>query len=335
MKLSALEVYRCPGCHAEALRLTSGAPGADGEVLEGELTCNGCAHSYVIKAGIPRFVPSSNYADSFGYQWNLHAKTQLDSYSGLPISGDRLFGVTRWSRDLAGERVLEAGSGAGRFTEPILSTNAEVFTFDFSTAVDANWANNYAKGQMNLFQGDIFNIPVREGAFDKVMCLGVLQHTPDPAAGFRSLAKHVKPGGQLAIDAYTRDWGSWAQWKYLLRPVTKRMDKQKLYRRIERFTPPLVPVAAFLRSVFGRFGGRLLPIVQYAHLGLPTKLNVQWAILDTFDMYSPAHDHPQSMATVRRWYEAAGFTNIDVRHGPNGVVATGRRPIGATAPAKR
>lgn len=328
MRLSALEIYCCPGCHAEGLKLTSGAPGVDGEVLDGELTCESCGHSYAIKGGIPRFVPSSNYADSFGYQWNIHAKTQLDSHSGLPISADRLFGVTGWSRDLTGERVLEAGSGAGRFTEPLLSTNAEVFTFDFSTAVDANWANNHAKGRMNLFQGDIFNIPARQGVFDKVMCLGVLQHTPDPEAAFRSLTKYVKPGGQLAVDAYTRDLRSWMQWKYLLRPITKRMDKERLYRRIERLTPPLVPVAAFLRSKLGRFGGRLLPIIQYAHLGLDKELNTQWAILDTFDMYSPAHDHPQSIPTLRRWFTEAGFTDIDVRHGPNGVVGTGRRPVG-------
>ena len=240
MKNSALEQFRCPACRSGGLQLTAAQTADDGEVMEGELSCPGCAEKYAIKGGIPRFVPPSNYADSFGFQWNTHAKTQLDSYSGLPISADRFFGVTKWDRDLSGQKILEAGSGAGRFTEVILGTGADLFTFDFSTAVDANWANNREKGKLNLFQGDIFNIPVEEGSFDKVMCLGVLQHTPDPEAGFRSLTKYVKPGGQLAIDVYRTDWNSWFQWKYLLRPLTKRMDKHALYRRIERFSGDIV-----------------------------------------------------------------------------------------------
>jgi SAM-dependent methyltransferase len=326
MKTTALHQHCCPGCRSGQLRLAATSAGSSDDVQEGEVHCDQCGASYPIKRGLPRFVPGSNYADSFGFQWNVHAKTQLDSHSGLPISSSRVFEVTGWSRDMRGQRILEAGSGAGRFSEVLLQTGADLVSFDYSTAVDANWANNHEKGSFHLFQGDIFHIPLREASFDKVFCLGVLQHTPDPAAAFTSLTRFVKPGGQLAVDAYTRSAVSLLQWKYLLRPITKRMNKTTLYRFIEVCTPPLVPLAAFFRRIAGRAGGRVLPIVQYAHLGLPPKLNTQRAILDTFDMYSPAHDHPQSLATVRQWFEGAGFTHIDVRYGPNGVVGTGTRP---------
>ena len=49
-----------------------------------------------------------------------------------------------------------------------------------------------------------------------------------------------------------------------------------------------------------RIGARLIPIVEYYHSGLSDDLNEEWAVLDTFDMYSPRHDHPQSMGSVRR-----------------------------------
>ena len=163
-------------------------------------------------------------------------------------------------------------------------------------------------------------------SFDKVICLGVLQHTPDPEAAFRSLARYVRPGGQLVVDLYRRDLAALMQWKYVLRPVTKRMRKETLYGIISNLTPPLVPVAKLLRRLAGRLGARLVPIVEYSHLGLPPELNVQWAILDTFDMYSPAHDHPQSLVTVKRWFSEIGFQDIWVRPGPNGVVGSGRRP---------
>ena len=40
--------------------------------------------------GIPRFVNSDEYASSFGLQWNFFRRTQLDSFTGLSISRDRL-----------------------------------------------------------------------------------------------------------------------------------------------------------------------------------------------------------------------------------------------------
>jgi len=111
-----------------------------------------------------------------------------------------------------------------------------------------------------------------------------------------------------------------------LRPITTKMDQARLYNLISKVAPLLVPIATILNKTFGRFGRRLLPIVQYDHLGLPKDLNVQWSILDTFDMYAPAHDHPQSLPAVKRWFEEAGFKDFDVRYGPNGVVGVGIRP---------
>ena len=83
-----------------------------------------------------------------------------------------------------------------------------------------------------------------------------------------------------------------------------------------------------LRRIFGKAGPRLLPILQYDDLGLPPELNREWAIMDTFDMLSPVHDHPQSVRTVTRWFEEAGLVDIAVEYGMNGIVARGKRPSG-------
>jgi hypothetical protein len=85
-------------------------------------------------------------------------------------------------------------------------------------------------------------------------------------------------------------------------------------------------MAVVFRKCFGRVGARLLPIVEYSHLGLPPDLNREWAILDTFDMYSAVHDHPQSLATMRRCFKEVGMSEIEVRDGLNGVIACGRMP---------
>lgn len=325
MELEMVKIFRCPECKSESLVFSE----TPGQAVMGEavtsLLCEKCGYSVPIKNNIPRFVPENNYANSFGFQWNRHRKTQLDSYSGLPISRDRLFLVTQWEVDLSGQRILEAGSGAGRFTEILLQTGAMLYTFDYSEAVDANFANNGQNSNLALFQGDIFHIPLPPASFDKVMCLGVLQHTPEPERAFRSLAAMVRPGGELVIDVYANTLIARLQWYYLLRPITRRMDKDKLYRLISNWAPRLIPLARLLRAIAGRAGARLVPIAEYSHYGLSPEINKEWAILDTFDMYSPAHDHPQSMSTVKRWFETAGFTEVTVRRGPNGVVGKGRK----------
>lgn len=325
MNMYDVEKYACTTCCNNFI-LTDGAHKENGNVIEGKLVCRTCGIHYPVIDGIPRFVSAENYAGSFGYQWNMHRSTQLDSFTGLSLSRDRLFSVSGWPSHMAGERILEAGSGAGRFTEILLQTGAEIYSFDYSIAVEANQLNNGALPNLHLFQGDIFKIPLSSGSFDKVMCLGVLQHTPDPEKAFKSLTHYVRPGGSLVIDVYRSNLASLLHWKYLLRPITKRMDQQRLYRIIEQAAPRLVPVSSFLRKHFGRAGMRLIPILQYAHWGLPPELNKKWAVLDTFDMLSPAYDLPQSVGTVRSWFKQSGFENIVVQAGPNGVIGRGTKP---------
>jgi 2-polyprenyl-3-methyl-5-hydroxy-6-metoxy-1,4-benzoquinol methylase len=308
----------CPRCRESDL---------DAQEAGAMVVCRGCAAVYPVVNGVIRFVDREHYAGSFGLQWNTHRRTQLDSFTGLPLSRRRLFQVSGWREDLSGQTILEAGSGAGRFTEVLVTTGATILSLDLSTAVDANYANNGHHTNLLIMQADLSSIPVRRRSMDKVLCLGVLQHTPDPAASFRYLTEHVRPGGELVIDVYAARLRSLISWKYVLRPLTKHANKERLYRVIATLTPPLVPLSAWLYRWFGRAGARLLPMIQYAHLNLSPSVNRDWAVLDTFDMFAPAHDHPQTLETVRLWYQDAGFTDVHVSYGPNGVIARGRRPV--------
>jgi SAM-dependent methyltransferase len=100
--------------------------------------------------------------------------------------------------------ILEAGCGAGRFTEVLISTGATVISFDLSNAVEANYENNNDKGDLLIFQGDIYNIPFPDNYFDYVFCYGVLQHTPDPDESYRQIFSKLKPGGKISIDYYLK-----------------------------------------------------------------------------------------------------------------------------------
>jgi ubiquinone/menaquinone biosynthesis C-methylase UbiE len=106
------------------------------------------------------------YADSFGEQWNRYRRVQLDSVTGKPLSRTRFFEGTGWPERLDGERVLEVGCGAGRFTEVLVSTGAEVVAVDASSAVEA--CRETVGDRATVVQADLFDLPFPEGSFDRV-----------------------------------------------------------------------------------------------------------------------------------------------------------------------
>ncbi len=300
-----------------------------GEVSAGNLRGDG--DEYEIYQGIPRFCSRENYAGSFGFQWNKYDRLQLDSKEGWgDVSRNRLFEQTEWARNLTGQRILEAGSGMGRFTEHLLRTGADVWSFDYSSAVDANKRNNGAAPNLHLAQGDIFSPPYSHESFDKVLCIGVIQHTPDPAAAFASLVRFLKPGGQIAIDSYRLDWKSLLLGKYWLRPLTKRLPTKVLHPLVRAQVRAIYPLTGVAQKLIGRRGRSLswmLGIADYRGVfdADPAMLR-DLAELDTFDMLAPAHDHPKTLAQVRKWFDDAGLIDIRVRPGWNGIEAIGRKP---------
>lgn len=315
---SAGLAFQCPSCERGTLNHVDGA-----------MVCPSCNKVFPILDDIPRIGSFETVNDSFGYQWNIFRRTQFDSNSGLPVSRDRIYSITSWTpqTSLKGERLLEAGCGSGRFTEILQETGADIYSFDYSNAVEANRENNSQYSNITFFQGDIFAIPFPDNSFDHVFCLGVVQHTPAPELAFRSLVKKVKPGGKIYIDIYRKDLFTMIHWKYILRPLTKNVSFRRLFPIIQAVTPFFIPAARALRALFGRAGARLVPIVEFSHLGLDKALNRQWAILDTFDMYSPAHDHPQSISTVRRWFRESGLDDFKIAKGANGIIASGSKPL--------
>lgn len=253
MLQTEVQTYRCPICRW-TLRLAND-----------QLSCTGCQATYPVRHGIPRFVPQENYSQSFGFQWRRHCCTQLDSFTGTTLSADRFWESTQWPRDLTGQTIQEAGSGAGRFTEIALEAGATVWSFDYSDAVDANAVNNGRHSRLHLFQGDLYAIPLPPASFDKVFCFGVLQHCPDVKRAFMSLIPMLKPGGHLAVDFY--DWDrrnpATRQMLYWTRPYTATMTPRPLYRVVRGLYPSLLLLRRALSSRVGAAIRRRLPLIKH------------------------------------------------------------------------
>src|ERR1044071_8544951 len=111
-----------------------------------------------------------------------------------------------------------------------MSPGARLCTFDYSSAVDANRRNNGHFKNVCFAQGDIYNPPYEQGSFDKVLCIGVIQHCPNPEKAFLSLVRFLKPGGEIVIDHYRLWWKSLFLGKYYMRPVTRKMSPAALHK---------------------------------------------------------------------------------------------------------
>jgi SAM-dependent methyltransferase len=329
MQSELLPRLRCPQSGQPLILDPNTAPtSAGGEIKDGWLLSEDGRHRYPIRGGIPRFVPESNYADNFGMQWNRFAKTQLDSHTGHPISAERFWSATGWRpEDLRGKWVLDVGCGSGRFAEVALNAGAKVVALDYSGAVDACYTNLKHHSTLYVVQGDVYALPFARRCFSYVYSLGVLQHTPDVARAFVALPPMLEAGGRLCADFYWNRLRTLMHPKYLLRPFTKRMNRQKLFSLLEASVPTLLRISQLLGRV--PFGGRLLkrvvPVADYTGIyPLSAQQLEEWALLDTFDMLAPAYDHPQSAATVMRWFKRAGLNDVEVFHWGH-LVGRGRK----------
>src|SRR3569623_2793612 len=125
MRTEFCQFLACPVCGVE-LKISHAASMDGDEVTEGELQCTS-SHLFPITKGIPRFVSKENYASNFGFQWNMFRRTQLDSYSGHPVSSSRFWAQSGWKREaLAGTRVRDERCGAGSIAEIALEAGALV-----------------------------------------------------------------------------------------------------------------------------------------------------------------------------------------------------------------
>jgi len=57
---------------------------------------------------------------------------------------------------------------------------------------------------VRFLQINLFRPPFQEGAFDVILCNGVLHHTSAPREGFMKLVPLLRPGGHIVIGLYNK-----------------------------------------------------------------------------------------------------------------------------------
>ena len=324
MSLRTFPAWKLPDNGAELTEASAHLQAADGSIVP-------------VANGIPRFVASEQYTAGFGLQWNRFSRTQLDSVSGVPLSRDRLrrcVGEETWGR-LHEIVALECGCGAGRFTEVLLECGASVMSVDLSTAVDANVRNFAITESHRVAQADIMSLPFAARSFGVVICLGVIQHTPDPEAAIQALWNHVEPGGVLVIDHYERGHaGWWHSTKPLVRAWLRGREPAHAMRVTNALVDFFFPLHNAVKGVYALWFAlcRVSPITTYlrTYPALRPEAQREWAYLDTHDSLTDYFKHERSREQIRSCLADLGGENIWCVDGGNGVEARATRPVRAS-----
>jgi len=198
----------------------------------------------------------------------------------------------------------------------LLKLGASVVSIDIA-GTDVCKANIKDARNSIIFQGSILNLPFKKKSFDIVWCHRVLQNTPSPHKVLDHILQFVKNEGAVFVHSYSMRPRQILSWKYALRPLTRNMDSEKLYRLVERFVPRLFKITNNLRTIKPDKLGRLLFAIAYQIIPIrnyrfqpqfkdkSNEFIIEYAIHDTLDCLSPKYDRPLSHY---------GFRKIAKRH---------------------
>jgi SAM-dependent methyltransferase len=265
--------------------------------MEGLLTCLCCNKTYPIHKGVPRFVESDKYVDTFSFQrrvlrkhWDYYANEQsaerlLPDLTPIPIERFRK-GV-----------LLDAGCGYGRWVRFFSDRGVRVVGVDLSTDSIELCASEYlTRHNVALIQADIQNLPFPLDHFDNIFSFGVLHHTPDPKVSLSHLVKYLSPGGNISIYVYPE-----SKMTDIYRKMTRTLPMWLLYSLLIFHNYAIVSWMRYLwpiRVIYNRF----IPSSDYKEA---------WhRVLSDFDSYSPKYAHRNIYPTVYNWFRELGMADI-------------------------
>lgn len=311
-----LAVLRCISC------------GSRLELQSNGLNCIQCGRTYPNTRGVFRFVDAEQYAGSFGFQWHVHARTQLDTADSTRSEEDFRERTGFSPEDMAGKLVLDVGCGMGRFADIATRWGARVIGIDLSLACEVA-ARNLADRNATFLQADVFKLPFAPESFDVIYSIGVLHHTPDCERAFKALPGLLKPGGRIAVWLYS-GYNKWYRMSDVYRKVTRRLPPQLLHKLCYGVVP-LYGVHQVLKKI-PLVGRPTSGVLRFA-IPMAFHRDPEWRILDTFDWYSPWYQSKHTYEEVFRWFESCGLENLRVIDKP--IAVQGQRPVLSVHPERK
>ena len=102
-----------------------------------------------------------------------------------------------------GKSILDAGAGElqyKRFCGHLKYSSQDFGQYDGKGNKNGLQTDSWDNSKLDIVS-DIAQIPVKDGSFDAVMCVEVLEHIPHPIEAIKEFSRVVKPNGYLIITA--------------------------------------------------------------------------------------------------------------------------------------
>lgn len=336
-KEKLLETLRCPACQGKL----SNSPGQSGK--DEGFACTKCGEKFPVIGGIPRMLLSPlreallgqgeakgtdeqqvQTALSFGFEWQRFPE-MYEAWNETFLRYMQPHGPDFFK----GKKVLDAGSGTGRFAYYAAKYGAEVWAVDLGPAIEVTRRNTEDAGVVQAIQADLHRLPFELESFDFIYSIGVLHHLPDPEPAFQNLMRFLRPGGEIQIYLYWKPEGQPLKRAMLagitaLRQITTRLPHAVVHgisypAALTAFGLFVLPYK-LLKQVPGTDGfAEKIPMKQYASLPFRVCVN------DQLDRLSAPIENRYTKQQVHDWLRRARLEEPEVNE-YFGWTGGGRKP---------
>jgi ubiquinone/menaquinone biosynthesis C-methylase UbiE len=125
-----------------------------------------------------------------------------------------------WDSKKTGKLWLDAGCGAGTYSNYLIKAGKEVVGVDYSYPTIEK--AKYKLGvDIPLAVADVTMLPFAKHAFEGVICFGVMQALQNPHTALQSLNSIVQPNGEIWVDALNK-WCLPNIWTRFIRFIKKQ-----------------------------------------------------------------------------------------------------------------
>lgn len=90
------------------------------------------------------------------------------------------------------QKILEAGCGLGRWVIPLSEKNYDVTGIEIEKEAINTIKKNYNADNLELVNGDIFNMKFADKKFDIILSLGVLEHFENKDVQKKAILEHIR-----------------------------------------------------------------------------------------------------------------------------------------------
>jgi carbamoyltransferase len=246
--------------------------------------CDACNREFPVDDGIPLLYWPTDDADvdrvseivkGFYEENPFPGYEDIDSADTLAEKARRgVFAQLLDDQTAPGSTVLEVGCGTGQLSNFLGVRGRTVYGADLclnSLKLARQFQTRHLLNSVHFVQMNLFRPVFEDASFDLVICNGVLHHTDDPAGGFRSIARLVRPGGYIVIGLYNRYGRIWTDLR---------------------------------RTLFRVSGNRFRSLDPY--LSDP-KVDSHKKRIWFADQYCHPHESKHSIEEVFHWFDRAGF----------------------------